>query len=187
MRDNKGFSLIELVVVVALMALLVGVLGYSFSLVTGQEARQCANNLSTALDRAKNYALTKSGSSDAYMELTRDTDGSFLVTYYVPAKAWTNNAQSGTADYVAIDSQTIGKKAVEITCNLTTIGSVTLTSGTSIRFYYDRISGALKKVVWVTGGSQQEDHCQQITVSRGKTYLLTLIEATGRHSLERVN
>lgn len=187
MRDNKGFSLIELVVVIALMALLVGVLGYSFSLVTGQEAKQCANNLGTALDRAKNYALTKSGSSDAYMEITRDTDETILVTYYVPAKAWAKNAVPGSADYVAIDSQTIGKKAVQVTFSLTDAGEVSLTSGTSFRVYYDRISGAVKKVVWVSGGTQTEDHCGQITISRGKTYRLTLIEATGKHSLERVN
>ena len=85
MRDDKGFSLVELVVVIAIMAVMGGVLIYSFSLVTGQEARQCASNLSTALNKAKNVALTKSGSSDAFMELSRETDGGYVVQYFVPA------------------------------------------------------------------------------------------------------
>lgn len=187
MRDNKGFSLIELVVVVALMAVVTGFLAYSFSLVTGQESKQCANNLSTALDRAKNYALTRSGSSDAYMELLKEPGGGYIVQFYVPAKAWQKNAATGTADYVMQDSQEVGKSAVQITCLFQDGTIFSISESSHLRIYYDRISGAFKKAVWVDGGTETEGSCRSITIERGKKFELTLIEATGKHSLERVD
>ena len=187
MRDNKGFSLIELVVTVALMAIVTGFLAYSFSLVTGQEAKQCAGNLSTALDRAKNYALTKSGSSDAYMELLKEPGGGYVVQFFVPAKPWQKNAVIGTADYVLQDTLDVGKSAVQITCLFEDGSTFSISQSSHLRIYYDRISGAFKKAVWVDGGTEVEGSCRSITIERGKKFELTLVEVTGKHSLDRVN
>ena len=186
-EDNRGFSLIELVVTIALMALVTGCLAYSYSLVTGQEAKQCANNLGTALDRAKNYALTRSGSSDAYMELLKEPGGEYIVQYFVPAKPWQKDAVVGTADYVMQDSETVGKSTVQITCLFEDGSTFSISESSHLRIYYDRISGAFKKAVWVNGGTETEGSCHSITMERGKKFQLTLIEATGKHSLERVD
>ncbi len=182
MRDNKGFSLVELVVVVALMAIVGGFMAYSFSLVTGQEARQCANNLSTALNKAKNYALTKSGNSDAYMELSRETNGSYVVQYFVP-----KSPVDVSAGYVQLDQETVGKRAVEITCFLQGGSSFQITESSHLRICYDRISGAFKEAVWVNSATETKDYCEKISIKRGKTYQVTLISATGKHSVERVD
>ena len=71
MRDEKGFSLIELIVTVALMAVVMAVVVIGMGAMTGMHARECAKDLDAALDQEKNYALTKSGSVDCYMELKR--------------------------------------------------------------------------------------------------------------------
>lgn len=189
MRDNKGFSLVELVVVVALLAIVGGFMAYSFAIVTGQEARQCANNLSTALSKAKNYALTKSGSSDAYMELSKETNGAYVVQYFVPASPVDAGAVPGSesGDYIQLDKETVGKRAVEITCFLQGGSSFKITESSHLRIYYDRISGAFKEAVWVNGTVETKDYCEKISIKRGKTYQVTLISATGKHSVERVD
>lgn len=188
MRDDKGFSLVELVVVIAIMAVMGGVLIYSFSLVTGQEARQCASNLSTALNKAKNVALTKSGSSDAFMELSRETDGGYVVQYFVPASPVDDGADPAVSgSYIQLDKETVGKKNVEITCYLQGGSSFTISETSHLRIYYDRISGAFKEAVWVNGGMLTKEYCEKITIKRGKLYQVTIVNATGKHSVERVN
>lgn len=178
-KDNKGFSLVELIIVIAIMAVLSGLIFYSYSMLAGQDARQCANNLSAALDKEKNYALTKSGTADCYMELTKTADGYFAV-YYVPKNALVDG--TGTGDYVEQEKQKLGKQSVDISC---TIGgsTVTVTEAASLEVTYDRITGAFKKV---SVGSSTGD-CTKITVKRGRTYELTLYSATGKHELKRTD
>ena len=178
-KDNKGFSLVELVVVIAIMAVLTGFIFYSFSLLTGQDARQCASNLSTALDKEKNYALTRSGTADCYLELTKTTDG-YFVAYYVPKNALVDG--TGAGDYVELEKQKLGKKNVDISCTLGG-SAVTVTEAAPLRVVYDRVSGAFKKVS--VGSSTGE--CTKITVKRGRTYELTLYTATGKHDLTRTD
>lgn len=187
MRDNKGVTLIELIIVMAIMAILSGFFVFSLSLVTGQEARECANNFSAALDKAKNYSLTKSGSSDAYMEVRKDADKGYIARFYVPAFPQEAGAVEGTTDYVMMDEQRLGKKTVEITCTLQNGTSFSLTGSNCIRIYYDRVSGAFKEATAVTGVGNVKNYCTKIQIKRGRTYVLTLVPPTGKHSLERTH
>lgn len=186
MRENKGFSLIEAIVVMAIMALLTGMVTYSFGLVTGQEARQCANNLSAAMDKAKSYALSKSGSSDAYLEILRDADQSIMVRFYIPQNPVVTGAVPGTADYLLFEEQKVGKRAVEVICNMVDGTAFPITETAHIRIYYDRISGAFKQAIMVDTGVETAAYCNNITISRGKTYQIQFINATGKHILDRV-
>lgn len=184
MRDrNSGFSLVELIVVIAIMAILVGVATYSFALVTGKEAGQCANNLGTALDKAKNYALAKSGSTDAYLLVKYDSDEGYIAEYYVPDSPI---ATAGNCHLV--ESEKLGKKSVEVTVELDGVGFISLDDSKELRVYFNRITGAFKEAELVSGGSViHTAYCNKIEVKRGKQYELDLIAATGKHTITRVN
>lgn len=178
MRDEKGFSLIELIVTVALMALLMTGVFIGLGALTGMHARECANDLDTALDQAKNYALTKSGGLDAYMELSKEADG-YYVTFYVPDKPVVKPGE--TASYVQIDRKKVGNASVKITCRFK--GGANIEIGTStVKFYYDRISGAFKEAEYGVGFS---DFCQEIRIKKHREYVLKLVPATGKHTLTR--
>lgn len=185
-KDNKGFSMVELVIVIALMAVLGSVFVYSFSMVTGQEARQCANNISTVLDKAKNYSLTKSASSDAYVEIARESGG-YIATYFAPVSPINAGAVPGSTDYVQLEKENIGKKAVEVIVTMENGSSFAVNEATHLRIYYDRVSGAFKEAVIVSGTSETNAYCAQIKVVRGRTYLITFYTPTGKHTLERIS
>lgn len=190
MCNNKGFSLVELIIIVALIALLGTGSIYGLSLLTGQQVMDCANNTTLALDKAKDYAMTKSGSSDAYMEILKETDGTCKAVYYVPEKPHTVGA--GTT-YVEIERKTLGNKQVKVICNVQTstgTGDYEITDTQHIRIYYDRNSGAMKSAETVTDNSGsvvvETATCKEIRIEGYRKYKITFFHATGRHTLERV-
>lgn len=184
MSENKGYSLIELIVVIAILAVLGGVVVYSVSMLTGQEARECANNLSTALDKEKNYALTKSATADCYMELEKRDSGLYAV-YYVPKNAIVKADEADA--YIKAEEQKIGKKSVilEVLFEGDAPVDATVISGTqSVRIYYNRADGSFKKAAAV-GAVSKTGYCKKMIVTRGKTYELELFKDTGIHKLSR--
>lgn len=208
MKDNKGFSLVEIVIILAIMAVLSGAIFYSFTLMTGQYSRECANNISTALDKEKNYALTRSASVDCYMEIVK-VGNSYVARYYVPASA----IADGTGDdWLFAEEFKIGKSRVNITCQIG--GSeVAIADNKSVKFVYNRISGAMKAIVesegvndslWnpkpesgVSKGSLPPDSDSSvhtlngdeviIASSYGRRYEIKVYTATGKHVLSRIN
>lgn len=181
MKNNKGFSLIELIVVVAIMAVMTGFIFISFGLLTGQDARKCANNLSTVLDKEKNYALTKSAEADCYVEITWNSDG-YYAEYFIPKKA------VGT-DMISLERELVGKNSVLVSCYKdsdfedASPGSYegAVTSGNKLVIKYNRVSGAIKEAK-LNGAD-----INMIRVDRGKTYDIKIYEATGKHTLEQTN
>ena len=60
-RNNKngGFSLVELIIVVAIMAIVVGVIGLSVGTLTGRKIAKCADEIVSTLERARVLTLGK--------------------------------------------------------------------------------------------------------------------------------
>lgn len=211
MKDNKGFSLVELVIVLAIMAVLGGAIFYSYTLMTGQYARECANSLSTALDKEKNYALTRSASVDCYMEIVKDGNN-YVARYYVPQSAIADGTDYNMdgADWLLAEELKIGKSRVDISYQIGGGSIITLDDDTSVKFVYNRISGAMKAIVEsdatepaAAGGlrrgriplSTEADYSSvhtlngdevTITLLNGRKYEIKLYTATGKHVLSRV-
>lgn len=197
MKENKGFSLVELIIVLAIIAVLGGIVIYSLSLLTGQHARECANGTSAALDKEKNYALTKSATVDCYIEIVmRDGDG-YYARYYTPGSAITQT------DWILAEEQRLGRQRVSmiVTLENTDTGSVqnvTIDTDTSIKIVYNRTSGAFKGAVFSDGTDGDagylpdmdtigRNQCTAITIEQGRIYEIELYPATGKHVLSRLN
>ena len=222
MKDNKGFSLVELVIVLAIIAALSGTIFYSFSLMTGQYARECANNISTALEKEKNYALTRSASVDCYMEIVKDGN-SYVARYYVPESAIaiggappSYDSNGNGADWLFVEEYKIGKSRVNLTYKIGEDGSEVAIDDNpdhpeSVKFVYDRISGALKAVVGSDGSepdkaggtrrggisldgdsevynfNEDANRGKKVIIasSYGRRYEIEIFTATGKHVVSR--
>lgn len=69
---NKGFSLIELVVVIAILAIIAGLLVTSPALLNGRRVRSSADNLSSVINKAR---TDSTGKDELTLSLKKEADG----------------------------------------------------------------------------------------------------------------
>jgi prepilin-type N-terminal cleavage/methylation domain-containing protein len=79
LKNNKGFSLIELVIVIAIMALLAGLSTMTFNSVISARSERMMDNFKTYTQYAK--TLTKAESRDICMALMKGTNDHYYVVY----------------------------------------------------------------------------------------------------------
>lgn len=69
-KNNKGFSYVELMIVIAIMGILVGLVSLSFTLVDRTNVAKAGDRLVSVLNQGRTNALTK-GSSSGYVYFTK--------------------------------------------------------------------------------------------------------------------
>lgn len=78
-KNNKGFTLVELIVVISIFTILLGILGPSVSSIFSYRAKRAANSIVAALDKTKTEAMNRLVGE---MVLERTDDG-YYVSYYL--------------------------------------------------------------------------------------------------------
>ncbi|MDE7342174.1 MAG: prepilin-type N-terminal cleavage/methylation domain-containing protein [Lachnospiraceae bacterium] len=171
-KDNKGYSLVELIIVIAIMALLTGTAFFSINMIFGAGAKACANDIKEALAENKVTAMGKSG---ARVEIYRDAsdDCVYAVQWIKSGTSWEPKKADESGNPVP---EKLGNSRVYV--SYTTGGTETeLTSGSSLMIGYDRSNGSFTDKNGCT-------LCEKIYVKGGsRSYELTLIELTGKVEL----
>lgn len=83
--NNRGFSLVELIVIMAIMTVAVGAITLSVSLITGSEAKKAARKTDSILNEVKTGAMSR-------------FDEDFTITYKLANTASTGSGASGDFD-----------------------------------------------------------------------------------------
>lgn len=169
-HDNRGMSLVELVIVVAIIVV-VGAVGItSFNAMTGKPAQQCAQKLVYSLEKHRTTSASKVG---AYYVLSYDP-----ATKEIIAEEFVSNDLS--AGYISVGRSAIGASKVEVTYYVD--GDATaynLTTG-SITLQFDRSSGAFKPLSSANTATNGK-YCKKIVASRGgREFEVTLVPLTGK-------
>ena len=159
-RNSAGFTLVELVVTVTILGVLVGLIGMSISSVFSARARRCATEIDAYLSMCRVNSMSRAG--NIKMELYVDENGSICGSYYE------NDIEKDTA--VFSDSRVTVTYVVGGVSKSLSSGRLTLS--------FDRSTGALNPQ-GETGGTPS--YCTSISVSSGRTYVITLIPSTGNH------
>ena len=68
-NNNKGFSYVEMVVVIAIMALMVGMITISISMVNRNNVNRASEKLESMIDKARVSAMTK-GTKKGFLNIT---------------------------------------------------------------------------------------------------------------------
>jgi prepilin-type N-terminal cleavage/methylation domain-containing protein len=163
-KDHGGFSLVELIVVIAIMAIVGTASLISLSLVSGQNIKRCYRELEGYMQETKMRAMSRE--NEPSLTLYIGSDGGVYVEL------------SDTAQNIRI-----GKRG--LTVKYTTASGATeyqVSDTQKLKLGFERSSGAFKKVT-VSPGVQ--DYCTSIILTDGRrTYTMKLVPKTGKYYRE---
>lgn len=146
-NNNRGFSLVELIVVVAIGAILIGASILSIASISGTAAKQCARNIESILNKTR---VTTMGKDTAVIKLYKDlSDGAYYYEVTV-----TNGKGEITAE-----TKKIGRSNLEIRYSTTFNNASKLDVSNPIKIEFDRSSGAENTdigKIWVKHGSTEK-------------------------------
>ena len=161
---SKGFTLIELIVTIAIIGICVFLVSLSVSTIFSSEAKKCAYDIDALLSQTKLSAMSKE--DGVYLWLTCTDSGDIVANYYEKNGLVSQDTIGGT------------RCSVFYTVN----GHDTKLDATGIYISFHRDTGAFdfSRNGWESGAV-----CSGITVVGGsRTYALTLVSSTGAHKLE---
>ena len=162
-KNNKGFSLVELVVIIAIMAVLAGaIITYIGSLGTAQ-AKKCANGIVSGFSQTKVCAMSRSSAS---MVVYSNDDGVFLVTKQGGNERVEKIGNAGTV---------VEYRTVRDSSAFSPVGN---SADAGVKIEFDRASGACKKMA-------SSQYCYGFKVTCGKTtYIVNIEPLTGRATIQ---
>lgn len=155
-RNNTGFTLMEMLVVMAISAILIGMVTVTIAVVNNADASKAARALNAAIGQARTESMAKG------------TDAGQLTLSMVDGALYYQIGDTTTAPMILISSRMIGVEAVYDNTVQTTgspfVGPVTVKFSTS-GFQETEPSGNLSKIIF----------------SRGNRRVETVLYLTGKH------
>ena len=130
---NRGFTLIELIVVIAVMTILLGIAIPSLNSILGFRVNRAANSIASALDKTRTEAMNRLVGE---MKLEKRADG-YYISYYL------DRGKAGRKSDVQQDQpEKIAPARTQISYSVNGGNESVLQEGQSIIITYDRATGA---------------------------------------------
>ncbi len=171
-KTNKGFSLIELIIAVAILAAVTGLLVPNASVLFSYNARECNSKINVAISQLKVETLAKSKAvGDIYMKISIPSTGSNKGKVVKEVRH-----VDGTTD-----TEVIGAKKLKLSyTNSAGTNNVTEGSG-EIVIAFNRATGGMVDIASVGGVVTITDSSlSNISVIGGKTYHTSIFPGTGK-------
>lgn len=195
-KNNKGFSLIELIVVIAILAVMVGFLTLSLRTLLGTEAMECADKVSAKISSVKTGSMSMFNET---MELGYHEKGGDYPSdgFYTTCRVQTIDKNASLVDATTPEIRKVGSKKVVIKATYSD-GSQQQISGTEcLVVKFKRSTGAFDYVgykanhtdadaVYVTNLAGDPMHLVKLSFTcGGRTYSIDMVPETGKHTVKR--
>ncbi len=136
-KKNKGFTLIEMVIVVAIFAILLGILVPSLNSLIGFRVTRAASSIGEALDRTRTEAMNR---LVAEMKLTKMSDG-YYISYFM------DRGKVGSQSNLVEDQPTkIAPAKTKISYKNSSGTEFELNEGDVLILTYNRETGAFRPI-----------------------------------------
>lgn len=183
-RNNKGFSMIEMIVTIAILAVITGAAVSIFSWVKNNRMRSMAGNVNTAISDTRSKTLTKGGTFELIIkkETSDDAAAKTKAGDYVSI---INNTDTGSGTMTQVSKKKIsevGKISVE--CSGTTYE---VSTNHEIHISFKKADGAFYEmaVYDTTTGTKVGDFDGEIEMSYANLdRTIKLNKLTGKHYIE---
>ncbi len=152
MKKNKGFTMVEVMVTVAIMAVLAAIVGITMGVLLGQRVKSMAADTKSVFQSTQIASMAR---DDAYVELQQIGSNAYVVAY------------SSTGNEIN------RAEAHNVTMSYTVNGSSAGTPTSPVKIYFNRQTGGLKADV--------SNAVDSITFSNGKrSVTLRISRLTGK-------
>ena len=177
-QDNRGMSLVEIIIVVAIMSIFIGTVGYGLSMISGKPAEECAQKLLSAIQHTRTITT---GKQDTTITIFMDSEER-IVTKEVSVRLLDNDGNTTTEERESV----VGAKGVAVICTMsdeTSTHTVEITGGNRVELKFDRGSGALRSTR-INDTDYGKVRTLLITISKGDTTrYITITPVTGKLEL----
>lgn len=165
-RDNRGLSLVEMIIVIAILAVVSGIVVMGIGVAVSKPAEECARKIQQSLEGARVYTMGKQKLSLKYYV----DDGCVYVQETAVAADGTVTTKTPVK---------IGAKGVKVTYVLEGGAGYTDLAVTPLTLSFDRATGGFSKTECTPGFSSE------IKVEKGsKVMKVTLYSLTGKVTVE---
>lgn len=174
-RNDRGFSLVELIVVIAIMVVFTGVGVIGYGMLNGRQAKECRDELEAKLQSVRVQTM---GKRTVVANLSENSGGGYVLTV-------TSTLGTGSAPATTTTEYKLGGKSCHIyySCDESAVyaegasGLVAVGTG-GLLLEFDRASGAMKEL---PGGG----YVYHIFVVQGsRVYGIRFYPETGKMELE---
>lgn len=161
--NNKGFSMVELIITVAIMAILTGSFVSAAGYLKYANAKAGAKKINTELSELRIDSMSKMNTP--YMYLYNIGGSTYMKV--VSGKDADKAIENGLLD---TNTTKLGNSQIEVFCDGTKI-----TEGTPTKIYMDKSTGAFISC---------PKEIKVASIDGHNTYVIKLVKSTGRHYME---
>lgn len=174
---NKGFSLIELIVTIAIMAIVTGAAMSVYSFIKTSRLRALSENVNDAISDLRSVTLAKSGDYSLFIfyDSSKKSYIARMTKYEKKADGSVSNKQIKTIN--------IGTKG-EIYCMDSAGSKYKLSDGYSLHIKFDKADGSFSSVNFSKLGHTVNNLTDIYVEYAGKVKTIKLITLTGKHYIE---
>lgn len=178
---NKGYSLVEIIVVIAIMAVGIGAFSVSLVTIASNNARAVGNSLDVLISKAKTNSLYNTPL--VYLRVAVEGDNIVADIY--------ENGSSSSSGVRLVPREVIGPSSVPVTLTGFHITSAQFAGGTPLILIFDRGTGEMYQVLEVGSGlgaklpliPPDASTRPQIRLGNpaGRNFVINLVAPTGGH------